>query len=110
MRFKQVLVTLLENAINVLKNEKLIVVRAGYDANRLSLELSYDHIARSVNSFGYLDKKIYSQIIKKNKEELIMPWNSKTISFSMEVLGRQTASWFFQKGMQHAAYYRMQRE
>ena len=95
MRLKQVLVTLLENAIDASKHDSLIVVRADYDGMRLSLELSYDQLDRDNNSFGYLDSKIYGSIIKENKEKLVMPWNSKTIIFSMDVKGRQANNWFF---------------
>ena len=106
LRFKQVLVTLLENAIDMTKHKDLIFVKVEFDGKRLSLELNYEEGGRSVTNFGYLDKAIYSDVIEENKEELTIPWNKNSINFSMEMQSKHTENWFYSKGMQHAAYYR----
>ena len=60
LRLKQVLVTLLENAIDVTKHQNLIFVKVSVNENRLSLELNYEEGGRSIINSGYLDKIIYS--------------------------------------------------
>ena len=70
LRLKQVLVTLLENAIDVTKHQNLIFVKVSVNENRLSLELNYEEGGRSIINYGYLDKIIYSDLIQDCKEEL----------------------------------------
>ena len=63
LRLKQVLVTLLENAIDVTKHQNLIFVKVSVNENRLSLELNYEEAGRGITDSGYLDKTIYSDLI-----------------------------------------------
>ena len=85
LRLKQVLVTLLENAIDVTKHQNLIFVKVSVNENRLSLELNYEEGGRSIINYGYLDKIIYSDLIQDCKEELTKSQNRNSIKFSMEV-------------------------
>ena len=55
------------------KHKDLIFIKLEFDGKRISLELNYEEGGRSVTNFGYLDKAIYSDIIKENKEELTIP-------------------------------------
>ena len=68
LRLKQVLVTLLENAIDVTKHQNLIFVKVSVNENRLSLELNYEEGGRSIINSGYLDKIIYGDLIKECEE------------------------------------------
>ena len=104
LRLKQVLVTLLENAIDVTKHQNLIFVKVLFDDNRLTLELNYEEGGRSIINSGYLDKIIYSDLIEKYKEELTKSQNRNSIKFSMEVQSEERDNWFYNKGMQYAAY------
>ena len=85
LRLKQVLVTLLENAIDVTKHQNLIFVKVSVNENRLSLELNYEEGGRSIINYGYLDKIIYSDLIQDCKEELTKSQSRNSIKFSMEV-------------------------
>ena len=77
------------------KHKDLIFVKVEFDGKRLSLELNYEEGGRSITNFGYLDKGIYSEIIKENKEELIIPSNKNGINFSMEMQRKHTANWLY---------------
>ena len=96
--------TLLENAIDVTKHQNLIFVKVSFDDNRLTLELNYEEGGRNIINSGYLDKIIYSDLIEEYKEELTKSQNRNSIKFSMEVRSEERENWFYNKGMQYAAY------
>ena len=47
---------------------------------------------------------IYSDLIEEYKEELTKSQNRNSIKFSMEVRSEERENWFYNKGMQYAAY------